>query len=889
MLKPGDAFDRYAIEVLLGEGGMGRVYRALDTRLHRRVALKILGVEAASTPELRSEGIARLIREARAAAVLEHPNTVAIYDVGELESVAYIAMELVSGRTLRCYVGDETIPWEQRLRWLVDVARALGAAHRAGLVHRDVKPENVMVRDDGVVKVLDFGVARRSSAEIDVTGPTQGGQIPTITGKGIVVGTPVYMSPEQMRGAPVDGRSDQFGWGVLAYELLSGRRPWKDQPDALAMVATILSEPAESLRSAAGRDVPAIVERVVHRALRRVPRERFASIDEIVSQLEPLTRGSSSGTPAPAKLEKEATPDSNDTRTTRRGLAASAHPERAPLRLSRGRAWRWIAGAIAALAIVGGGVLWRKNARRTLANPVVLPNGKKPPVSPNPVAALAYEEGVQSLWDGASAASVRHLADAVHADPTLSAGYLRLCLGTIDTDPTASREYYRKAYEHRASLDAKDLALLEATEAYVREPPNFADWEKRLTAASARFSSDSELVYYLGLARQLRNNFEAASDAYQHAARLDPHFALAWWSKGEVKYLQGDVAAALAAYDECLRMAPQATICLHERARVYRREGECAKMEGEAKAAIAKEPASALAYYYLAEALYSRGRPVETVREALRQYADRLAPNERGERELFYKASLSNLSGDFLAAEHFAREKEKLILGRSDRAEHFNVAALLVDIYVESGRLMDAAKVAESYLDRQDLWIGFNNSLFFQNVLYRAKMIDFVAFEARRAEWLALQETEIKARGEGKQGQIRERAFPWIDGFADFVQTKDEAVSALAILPVYSPLPPPTRRNVGREMDLGKVHTLAGDYVSAKGYLSRAAAHCGALDYPSPHTRAHYYLGLTHEGLGAKTEACASYAVVLSRWGDAKPASVTALKARERVNVLGCN
>src|SRR5215831_12398902 len=125
MLGPGESFERYTIEALLGEGGMGRVYRALDTRLHRRVALKILSVEAGTTPDLRSEGVARLIREARAAAVLDHPNSVAIYDVGEVDGEPYIAMELVNGRTLRTYVGSADVAWELRLRWLVDVARAL--------------------------------------------------------------------------------------------------------------------------------------------------------------------------------------------------------------------------------------------------------------------------------------------------------------------------------------------------------------------------------------------------------------------------------------------------------------------------------------------------------------------------------------------------------------------------------------------------------------------------------------------------------------------------------------------------------------------------------------------------------------------------------------------
>ena len=171
MLQPGDAFDRYTIEAFLGEGGMGRVYRALDTRLHRRVALKILGVESEASPEAKSEGIARLLREARAVAALEHPNTVAIHDVGELDGVPYIAMELINGRTLRSCIADPAVTYQMRLQWLYDAGRALAAAHKVGLVHRDVKPENVMVRDDGVVKVLRNRESNRGPGRAANRGP----------------------------------------------------------------------------------------------------------------------------------------------------------------------------------------------------------------------------------------------------------------------------------------------------------------------------------------------------------------------------------------------------------------------------------------------------------------------------------------------------------------------------------------------------------------------------------------------------------------------------------------------------------------------------------------------------------------------------------------------
>ena len=162
MPNEGETFDRYRIEAVLGEGGMGVVYRAFDPRLNRRVALKVVRAQRSDDDLETSTGAtARLLREARLAASLDHPNAVAIFDLGAVNGEAFIAMELVSGRPLREWIGDASVPLATRLRWVFDVARVLAAAHKAGLVHRDVKPENVMIRDDGDVKVLDFGIARR--------------------------------------------------------------------------------------------------------------------------------------------------------------------------------------------------------------------------------------------------------------------------------------------------------------------------------------------------------------------------------------------------------------------------------------------------------------------------------------------------------------------------------------------------------------------------------------------------------------------------------------------------------------------------------------------------------------------------------------------------------
>ena len=310
MLKPGDTIERYTIEAVIGQGGMGCVYRAHDTRLDRRVALKVLLADERADDTNRSEAKARLLREARLAAALDHPNAVAIYDVGEVDSTPFIAMELVAGRTVRDSIGDSAVPIKERIGWLLDMARALSAAHRAGLVHRDVKPENVMVRPDGRVKVLDFGIARRASVAVDPSAPTQAPALETLTAKGIQVGTPMYMAPEQIRGDRVDGRADQFAWGIVAYELLTGKVPWKSH-DALSLVASLLTEQPKSLRQVAPQ-VPPDIDAAVLRTLSKAPTDRFPSMDEVVRILEPHV----SGAPAPAKdaLSEPSAPGATDLR-----------------------------------------------------------------------------------------------------------------------------------------------------------------------------------------------------------------------------------------------------------------------------------------------------------------------------------------------------------------------------------------------------------------------------------------------------------------------------------------------------------------------------------------------------------------------------------------------
>jgi serine/threonine protein kinase len=264
---------------------MGEVYRAHDQVLHRKVALKLLGVEEGEVgPQTSTPAVQNMLREARHAAALTHPNIVALFDVGEANGRPFLVMELVSGGSLRTYVGSE-VGAASRLSWLADVARALAAAHRIGLVHRDIKPENVLVSDEGVAKVLDFGIARRDEAMRTPSERRIGADFHRAgtQGRSLLAGTPGYMAPELLTGHATDARVDQFAWGVMAYELLSGRSPWGDDPEHL-MHALLHVEPAAL--DAATLGLGADVASVVARAMRKSPDARFPTMDALLAALE---------------------------------------------------------------------------------------------------------------------------------------------------------------------------------------------------------------------------------------------------------------------------------------------------------------------------------------------------------------------------------------------------------------------------------------------------------------------------------------------------------------------------------------------------------------------------------------------------------------------------
>ena len=377
-LDAGARLGPYEVEHLLGAGGMGEVYRGRDRRLGRAVALKVISQRLVGD----EDSLRRFETEARAASALNHPAIVTIYDIGESDDMSWIAMELVEGRTLRDAIAQGPLPIRQAWSIARQLADGLAAAHAKGIVHRDLKPENVMVTDEGAVKILDFGVARQTVAStLDDAAAAA-----TVTGSGtvagVVLGTAGYMSPEQATGQSADFRSDQFSFGAVVYELLTGHRAFR-RPSPVETLTAILRDeppPLASIRN----DTSEAFQRVIGRCLEKAPAQRFTSTRELAAALEALTPESSGAVAAIG-------PGLHDPRTT-----TSARPARSRVRVA-------LAAAVV-IAVAASGVFlwkWRGAALPAITTLAVLPFDN-----------TAQDPDIDYIGDGLTDGLIEHLRRA---------------------------------------------------------------------------------------------------------------------------------------------------------------------------------------------------------------------------------------------------------------------------------------------------------------------------------------------------------------------------------------------------------------------------------------------------------------------------------------------
>jgi serine/threonine-protein kinase len=282
-LTAGTRLGRYEIWSQLGAGGMGEVYLAQDEKLDRKVALKILPAEVSAN----QDRMHRFVQEARAASALNHPNIVTIYEIDQADSVSFLATEFIDGETLRERMRNESIKLSLAQDIAVQTAGALSAAHAAGIIHRDIKPENIMLRRDGIVKVLDFGLAKQTERPLQTVDPEAPTRAAIKTEPGVVLGTAIYMSPEQARGLVLDARTDIFSLGVVLYELVTARLPFEGKTDT-EVLAEIVGDREPPPLARYSREVPAELERIVSKALRKNRDERYQTSKDLLLDLQSL-------------------------------------------------------------------------------------------------------------------------------------------------------------------------------------------------------------------------------------------------------------------------------------------------------------------------------------------------------------------------------------------------------------------------------------------------------------------------------------------------------------------------------------------------------------------------------------------------------------------------
>jgi serine/threonine-protein kinase len=882
---------------------MGQVYRAFDPRLERTVALKIIALapnQARTNPGQKRESereletsdeasrqiSARWLREARSVAALSHPNVVAIYDVGESDGKLWLAMEYVVGSSLRSLVGledSEQLPLGRRIRFLVEVARALEAAHRVGIIHRDIKPENVMIREDGAVKVLDFGIARRTISR----SPDDQQRIDTITGGGAISGTPVYMAPEAIKGGDVDARCDQFAWGVMAYEVITGARPWVETGDVLAVVANILTEAPPPIKPKVP-DLPALVENTIMRALSKTPDARFPAMADVADVLEPFATTTTGAdrvrvTPHPHPAHDDAAfAATTKVPTTVTVPPTHSKPPDAPAPKQR-RGWQlavplFLLGALAAAVYLS--VKKDPQPTRIPAIPTVTPR----PLSEIPAAEQAYKDAMRAWHDGAATQARTGLAKANELDADFAAAHLELALLEASVnDRSAAQAELGLAFAHRQLLLPRDEMLLEASVPFIRPTgalPDLEEWETRMTSVVFQHPRDQELQYWLGRARQQQGDHAGAKTAFEAAIHLDESYAPALAALASTERALGDTGSALQTTDRCIKRSPIATMCVERRFDLLFAAGECKRAKEESTRWMSLEPQSPKPYAAQARALFADNSPLPGVEETLAHRWTLLPAADQKKAELWDRAFLSVIAGDFAKTDDLAREYDAALPFDADSSDHASPARLRVNVLREMEKTKDAAKVAKAYLDRVAAWPAYpfapDPSIDFYEPLYRASDITKKDLDVKRTEWLDGEQRRLQ------EGHAARNPWSnWLSLYAGFAETKEEAVEALA----QAPKAEPKGAGMGVDFAIGKVYALVGRWDDAIPPLTRVVATCNTFESLLVVQRARLFLAQAQEGKGDIASARANYQKIVDTWPKTTN-SRTSKKAADRLAAL---
>jgi eukaryotic-like serine/threonine-protein kinase len=610
----------YRILSRIGAGGMGEVYRALDSKFNRMVAIKFLSEDLADTSTRR-----RFQREAQLVSSLNHPHILTVHDTGEFEGRQYLVTEWVDGGTLKDWARREPRTWRQVVELLAGVADGLAAAHAAGILHRDIKPENILVAKNGYAKLADFGVAKLDEPAIpeDLTRTVTDGR----TRPGVIVGTIAYMSPEQASGKPVDARSDIFSFGVVLYEMLTGRRPFEGDTD-LERLQAVVNQPAPSLAESCP-GVPVGLRIAVEKALEKDPAERYQSMRDLVVDLRRLTRQSADAI-APAATRPK-------------------------------RAWKW-AAAIGTAVILGAAlVTWLAMFGGLRTTP---PSGAGAPqirtIAVLPLRNISRDPDQEYFADGMTEAlttslaqisalnviartstmryqgtqkTTREIAQELHVDAVVEGAAQRsgdrVSITAQLIEGSSDRHLWAKSYER----DLRDMLALqnEVAQAIAQEiQVKLTSQEQARVSSAPTVNPEAQEAYFRGRYwfQKGRIGWSRSFDYFQQAVAKDPSYAAAYasLSVGYSSMMELGLLPTKEAYPKALAAATKALELDRDLADAYRARGwllwaydqNWQAAEHDFLRALQLNPNLADAHENYAQGLASSGRLDEAVREIRR-------------------------------------------------------------------------------------------------------------------------------------------------------------------------------------------------------------------------------------------------------------------------------
>jgi eukaryotic-like serine/threonine-protein kinase len=635
-LAAGTRIGHYEIIRRLGSGGMGEVYLAKDQKLDRRVAIKILN-ERLSRDEA---NLRRFVREAKIASALNHPNILVIHEIGKSDGVDFIVSEFIDGGTLREVLKEKTLAVSDALDISIQIASALTAAQQAHLIHRDIKPENIMLRSDGYVKVLDFGLAklieRETKSFFDLE-DTTAQQNPTA--KGVILGTVNYMSPEQAKGANVDGRSDIFSLGVVIYEMITGRTPFAGDSIAETFANLINAEPASLSHLA--MNVPDELQRIVSKTLRKDKGQRYQTMKDLLAELQVLKRNVTLGINAASN-----NPAVSDTRllaaTTASGDPQATNTVRSfSHAINRHRALAGI-GLTLLLAVSGLGVWWFMSS-----------TAKARPVESIAVLPFINETGnsdVEYLSDGMTETLISDLSQLPNLDVKARSSVFRYKGQETNANAIAQELKVQAFLNGKVSQRSNDVSLyIELvdtqtekaiwSQTYYRPMTNLVSLQREIardvaeklrrklsgaeeSVLTKNYTSNSEAyqLYLKGrfhLDKRTRPDIQKAFDHFQRSVSVDPSFALGYAQLAETFLTFENYSLssqretrpkAKEAVLKSLLLDPQLSQAHAVLGYILSVEGDLVEAERELQRAIELNPNIATTYHFYCHVYRTQGR-----------------------------------------------------------------------------------------------------------------------------------------------------------------------------------------------------------------------------------------------------------------------------------------